>query len=239
MSEPENFLSRWSRRKRIADERPEKQAPKLDAAPTSEAAPEQPSPEGEPDAKPAAAPVEPVFDPASLPSLDSIGAQTDIAAFLKPGVPSELRLAALRRVWSADPSIRDFKGLAENDWDFNDPNAMPGFGALDPGTDIKKMLADLFGETPRADVELANPSVPAEQLPPSSDELNTSANSAAAETVAEPANDSEIDTTAHNETPQSDNLLQREKNTATRNENFESDDEQINRRRPHGGALPH
>lgn len=29
-----------------------------------------------------------------------------------------------------DPSIRDFKGLAENDWDFNDPLGVPGFGTI-------------------------------------------------------------------------------------------------------------
>jgi len=35
-----------------------------------------------------------------------------------------------RRAWAADPAIRDFKGLAENAWDFTDPTAMPGFGEL-------------------------------------------------------------------------------------------------------------
>ena len=46
----------------------------------------------------------------------------------------------------ADPAIRDFMGLAENDWDFTDPTAMPGFGALPPGTDVKKLVAQIFGE---------------------------------------------------------------------------------------------
>ena len=87
------------------------------------------------DAKPPAkAAPQPEFDLASLPSLDSITAATDIRAFLAPGVPKELARAALRRAWSADPAIRDFVGLAENDWDFTDPTAMPGFGALPPGT---------------------------------------------------------------------------------------------------------
>ncbi|WP_422282997.1 DUF3306 domain-containing protein, partial [Bradyrhizobium sp.] len=52
-------------------------------------------------------------------------------AFLRKGIPQELGRAALRRAWAADPAIRDFVGLAENAWDFNDPNAMPGFGPLD------------------------------------------------------------------------------------------------------------
>ena len=96
--------------------------------------------------RPGQAAPKPEFDLASLPSLDSITAATDIRAFLAPGVPEELARAALRRAWAADPAIRDFKGLAENDWDFTDPTAMPGFGALPPGTDIKKMVAQIFGD---------------------------------------------------------------------------------------------
>jgi hypothetical protein len=86
------------------------------------------------------------FDLFTVPSLDSIGAQTDITVFLKSGVPVELQLAALRRAWSADPAIRDFKELGENDWDFNDPNSVPGFGELGPEVDVNIMLAQIFGE---------------------------------------------------------------------------------------------
>jgi hypothetical protein len=71
------------------------------------------------------------FDPASLPSIDAIAADTDIAAFLKSGVPTELTRAALRRIWTSDPAIRDFVGIADNQWDFNDPNGIFGFGRLD------------------------------------------------------------------------------------------------------------
>jgi hypothetical protein len=66
----------------------------------------------------------------TLPPLDSIGAGSDIAAFLRPGVPAELTRAALRRAWTSDPAIRDFVGLVENGWDFNDPAAMAGFGPI-------------------------------------------------------------------------------------------------------------
>ena len=67
-------------------------------------------------------------------------------AFLSPGVPKELARAALRRAWSADPAIRDFVGLAENAWDFTDPTAMAGFGELLPGYDVKKLVAQIFGD---------------------------------------------------------------------------------------------
>ncbi len=117
----EEFLARWSRRKQEARA----------AADAS-----LPSPPAEPHlaAPPPAAAVDPApeaVDLASLPPIDSIDAATDITAFLRKGVPQELSRAALRRAWSADPVIRDFIGLAENAWDFNDPNAMPGFGPLD------------------------------------------------------------------------------------------------------------
>jgi TorA maturation chaperone TorD len=75
-------------------------------------------------------PTSPPFDPASLPSLQSITAGTDIRLFLGSNVPVELTKAALRRLWVTDPAIRDFVGIAETQWDFNDPTAMPGFGPL-------------------------------------------------------------------------------------------------------------
>ena len=132
----EGFLERWSRKKIEAEhEAPPPATVDRDAA---EAAPAE-------DRGNAPAPaIE--FDLSKLPSLDSITAATDIRDFLAPGVPKEIARAALRRAWSADPAIRDFKGLAENDWDFTDPTAMPGFGALPPGTDVKKLVAQIFGE---------------------------------------------------------------------------------------------
>ena len=89
------------------------------------------------------------FDPATLPPIESIDAQTDITVFLRSGVPEGLRLAALRRAWTVDPAIRDFKGLQENDWNFNDPNGIPGFGELGPEVDVKRMVAEILGEAPR------------------------------------------------------------------------------------------
>ena len=70
------------------------------------------------------------FDSVRLPSIDTITADTDIVAFLQSSVPAELTRAALRRAWTSDPAIRDFVGIAENQWDFNDPNGIPGFGPL-------------------------------------------------------------------------------------------------------------
>jgi hypothetical protein len=100
------------------------------------------------------------FDPASLPSIDAITADTDIAAFLKSGVPTELTRAALRRIWTSDPAIRDFVGIADNQWDFNDPNGISGFGRLDATESEATFLAPVSstpGEMPDLLAEAATP----------------------------------------------------------------------------------
>ena len=112
----EEFLKRWSRRKQEA--KAAEPAP-LPPAQADAAAPRTPDSVAEPE-----------IDLSKLPPIDSITAATDITEFLRKGIPPELSRAALRRAWAADPAIRDFVGLAENAWDFTDPNAMPGFGAL-------------------------------------------------------------------------------------------------------------
>ena len=125
----EDFLKRWSRRKQEAKnpERAalERAAPERD---TSEQA--APVPVGVPQPDQVDGDGAPAIDLAKLPSLDSISASTDITDFLRDGIPAELSRAALRRAWASDPTIRDFVGLSENAWDFTDPDAIPGFGAL-------------------------------------------------------------------------------------------------------------
>lgn len=235
MSEPKNFLARWSRRKRVADEAAARPAAKTLRA--------TPSREGEAGGKPAAVaetqvPETPVFDPASLPSLDSIGAQTDISAFLKPGVPSDMKLAALRRAWSADPAIRDFKGLQENDWNFNDPNGIPGFGDLDPNFDVKKMLGDLFGDTARADEPVAEIPAPAKQLtPPSQQSVAPDGRDERGGTGG--ASDiGRISESAPAVPPMSKDMVHREENIATQNNDEKIRASQIKPRRSQGRALP-
>lgn len=100
------------------------------------------------------------FDPTTLPSIDSITADTDIVAFLKSGVPAALTRAALRRAWTSDPAIREFIGIAENQWDFNDPKGMAGFGRLDAsesGVTFLAQLSNTPGEMPDLPAEGATP----------------------------------------------------------------------------------
>jgi hypothetical protein len=86
------------------------------------------------------------FDVASLPPIESIAAATDVRPFLAPGVPRGLSLAALRRAWVIDPRIRNFRGLQENDWDFTDPNGMPGFDPFEPIENGKIFAARASGQ---------------------------------------------------------------------------------------------
>jgi len=144
----EEFLARWSRRK---------QATRA-GNPASD--PAEPMESRDPTQPPGTAedPQNPDVDLSSLPPIDSIDAATDITAFLRRGIPQELSRAALRRAWTADPAIRDFVGLAENAWDFNDPNAMPGFGPLDCSAEQLKALTDrVVGGVRRLSEKLTDP----------------------------------------------------------------------------------
>lgn len=144
----EGFLGRWSRRKRGLG-RAEPDPPPPPAAARPEAAPPEAGPAAAP---PAAPPAVPAFDPASLPPLESLGPQSDFTAFLKPDVPALLRQAALRRMWSLDPGIRDFVGPADYAWDFNAPDGVPGF-ALELGGDVRRLLAQAIGSPPEPEEE--------------------------------------------------------------------------------------
>jgi hypothetical protein len=154
MTGPESLLARWSRRKSDArtSEGDAGNASHDREAFATRSSVTQPSD------------VPPPFDLASLPTLDSIIAETDLRAFLDKGVPAELTVAALRRGWSADPAIRDFIGLSENSWDFNAPGGIPGFGILEP-EEIQRLLARLTG----AD-EMNEVAAPASAAPLSSEQ---------------------------------------------------------------------
>lgn len=129
MSE-EGFLARWSRRKREAV-RPPAEVP----APPPAAAPPPP----------AEAP--PPFDPATLPPVESLTVASDIRDFLRAEVPRALREAALRRVWTLDPAIRDFIGPADYAWDFNAPDGVPGFADKLTG-ELGELIAQAIGTKP-------------------------------------------------------------------------------------------
>lgn len=139
----ESFLSRWSRRKR-ADERD----------PSERSAEEIKPADGGSSTKVEGAPPVEKVDLSALPKIDDLLPSSDISAFLKKGVPEELRRLALRKAWSLDPQIRDFIEVAENQYDWNKPNGVPGFGPLDPGTDIETLLKQATGQLKELDKQV-------------------------------------------------------------------------------------
>lgn len=212
MSEPEKFIDRWSRRKREATDEPAPVEAKDAAIASTPPA----------DAKPPAAEVP--FDPASLPPIESIAAESDISAFLKPGVPPELTRAALRRAWSADPAIRDFVGLVENGWDFNNPDAMPGFGPIS-AADVANLLAQVIS-APQPAEPAAQPSMQTRDTPevPSAELAQQLPQNPPA-----PAQDAAAVEV---------NSAQRNDDIATQNNSDEKDSVPRVRQHGHGGALP-
>jgi hypothetical protein len=81
------FLARWSRRKLEAKtEAPPPPPPMVVVAEPDSPSVEQP-------------------DPPELPTIESLGAQSDYSAFLKPGVSAALRQEALNRLWATDPTL--------------------------------------------------------------------------------------------------------------------------------------
>jgi len=193
MSEQENFLTRWSRRKREAAEDKPVATPS-DASDASDApqladefaeamrpraADERPQSEKQGEKEARAAAELPAIDISKLPPIDAITATTDIRPFLAAGVPEELKYAALRRAWVVDPSIRDFVGIAENQWDFTAPDGAPGFGPLLPGDDVHRLIAQVIGEqdevTPPEVMPSRQAAVSAEESAPSTTEDDVAA----------------------------------------------------------------
>ena len=183
MSQSDDFLSRWSRRKQQVAKEAASEKDQAEKAEKAVAASTD-------TAEPAEAETEPFFDLSKLPSLDSIGPQSDVSLFMQPGVPASLSRAALRRAWSADPAIRDFIGLSENAWDFTKTDSIAGFGPLLPTDDVKKLLANIIRDKDDAVEEapataLQQPDTKAPQEPSAIQEAEIDRNSGAGELGAE------------------------------------------------------
>jgi hypothetical protein len=159
MTEPENFLKRWSKRKLAERERSSDGHAANQHSPVEHEASAAEPPQIDGMAKAS----NETFDLADLPPIDSIAANTDVTAFLRPGVPPDLTRAALRRAWTSDPAIRDFVGLVENGWDFNNPSAMAGFGAI-TADEVVQLASKIIGEPMKANSD-ALPAVTIEQSP--------------------------------------------------------------------------
>jgi hypothetical protein len=251
MSEPENFIARWSRRKRKAVQDADATKAAVEPTPPAEGAHSDEGRRKESDAATAdAGALEPsaaAFDPTKLPPIETITAESDIRAFLAPGVPPELTRAALRRAWAADPKIRDFIGLSENSWDFNAPGAIPGFGPLEMTDELRAQVAEMVGRS-LAGQSPDQPSSPGPHEPASAPEAGSQSAGAATEMPADaspevPANDIQSVGAPHEEAGKhgepEGSLPQRNKTAAASQRDPENcDNDQLIAKRLHGRALP-
>jgi hypothetical protein len=251
MSEEKNFIARWSDRKlqRSRQESLQESRQKSSQEPNErvnaaagrddelQRAGQQAAPEDRSDAPPArpdgkskaSVATPPAFDPATLPPLESITAESDIRAFLAPGVPAELTRAALRRAWSADPRIRDFVGLAENAWDFTAPDAIGGFGPLAMTDEVKRALTNLVGRS-MADAGTDQPPPPA-----TTDDEPQIAAAAGADAVPGPAG--AASESISGDCPVDQPMVRDTEDTAAQHAETSADHESVTKR-PHGRALP-
>jgi hypothetical protein len=116
MAESEdNFVSRWSRRKRETRDDAHDEATsraKVPLAGEESASPAQAGGISEP----GAAPVR-VED---LPDPDTLTEEADFTVFMNEGVPETLRRRALRRLWRLNPLYANLDGLNDYDLDYTD-----------------------------------------------------------------------------------------------------------------------
>jgi hypothetical protein len=214
----DGFLARWSRRKR--EEAAEAQQKAVAPEAETEAGAEEP---------------EDAFDLSLLPEIDSITAESDITLFFRKGVPDALKNAALRKIWTADASIRDFVAPADFQWDFNAPDGVPGFGPLGTEFDMTSMLRQAVGESEPEAASVAQPPSSAARLAEAGDEVPGSESSPA--NVADRPSDA-----VPSSSGQASDEVSVSQESRSENANFEieadSDPKLPVLARKHGGALP-
>jgi hypothetical protein len=225
MTSPENFVSRWARLKSEPDTEPKTECaaggPALEAIVSvgieTPSVPQRGKVTDEP------------FDPASLPSIETITFDTDIRGFLQDRVPAALTRAALRQAWASDPAIRDFVGIAENQWNFNDPTAMPGFGPMQEMDDVPALLGRALGGREKlADMIPQMPAPVENELPAVTDRGPAKPDQRLRQTPAKSASPGEVC-----------NLPDDGKeNAATGSDRIAEEDGTSQSYRSHGSALP-
>ena len=133
----ENFVSRWSRRKRAggaapvvakpaaetaaeapAEAEPRRGPPLPHAArPPHDAVADAPTPAPDDAVADAPTPAPDDADP-ELPDIDSLDKDSDYTVFMRDGVPEHLRRLALRKLWRMGPVHSIIDGLDDYDDDF-------------------------------------------------------------------------------------------------------------------------
>ena len=131
----DDFLFRWSRRKRGAESASEEVEP----APVPEVPPvEVPDEEGEAE----------LLARLGLKHPDEMGSGDDFAAFLKAAVPQHLKTMALRRLWRSNPALACLDGLNDYDGDYTG-TGVPAGGlktSYEVGRGLLRRIADVVDD---------------------------------------------------------------------------------------------
>jgi hypothetical protein len=141
-------------------------------------------------------------------------------------VPEALRKAALRKLWTTDPEISGFIEMADYQWDFNNPDSIPGWSSSLKAEDATRLLGRMFGLDDAKDEpvpakseggdETADP--PAVSAALEKDPADLPPPVFAAKEAPEPANDEPVHVASQNK--QAESVICRQS------------------RKRHGGALP-
>ncbi len=202
----ERFRDRWSRLKRQSRQadRPTKSPVESPGESPVESPGESPGEQSPPE-NPDAVPGSESDTVEALPDIDSLDGDSDYTAFLREGVPEDLKHRALRKLWRSDPVLANLDGLNDYDEDFG--------AIMNQGAEIMRRLAaaqskaeTVEAETP-ADVEADTPA-DAEADTPTDAEADTPMNSdgratelpaggGEAKDVAEAAGEDAADGTTH------------------------------------------
>ena len=103
----DDFLSRWSRRKRAVKDDEQEASPELAAPSEEEAAHDEDESE--------------LLARLNLPIPETLKPGDDFSAFMADGVPQFLRKRALRVLWRSNPVLANLDGLNDYDEDFTSP----------------------------------------------------------------------------------------------------------------------
>ena len=116
----EGFLQRWSRRKAEARTAPKIPERTQDTAPEREQVPQAPDPQDPAGSTRTRASEggDAALDLEALPDIDSLTYESDFTAFMRKGVPPELRKRALQRLWRSNPTLANLDGLVEYGEDY-------------------------------------------------------------------------------------------------------------------------
>lgn len=148
----DGFLERWSRRKLAEGKEPEPETGPETERPAEEAVPIEEPEEEDLDQE----------ELAKLPSLESFTVKTDLAPFLRKGVPMALKNAAMRKMWMLDPAVRDHVDFAvDYAWDWNTPGGVPGNSGTISQDSITRMM-DALKPKAKPEPEAAVAGVPDE-----------------------------------------------------------------------------